>query len=341
MKKETISVAMCTFNGARYVRAQLDSIAAQTRPPDELVVCDDCSTDRTAEIVREFAACAPFPVRLHINESNLGSTENFDKVIHLCEGAIIALADQDDVWMPKKLARLAGALTSSPGAGLAFSDGEVVDEDLRPLGFTIWQGLGFDPLKQKAFREGAAFEMMLTDHYVTGATMAFRSSFSRLALPIRGVCMERFAMPHWRLIHDGWIALLIAAEAQLIPINETLIKYRQHAGQQLGITPLPEEPPPPDPVGLEDRAAARYRHFFESEALSLSPIYERLNVACETRDCKARARKLGARIKHLSARAGLPDSRARRLLPVLKELLTLRYFLYSNGAASAVKDLLL
>src|SRR6266567_6944512 len=110
MSKSRISVAMCTYNGARFLREQLESIAAQSRLPDELVVCDDGSTDETVETIKAFVGRAPFAVRLEINSKNLGSTKNFEKAIGLCEGEIIALADQDDVWKPQKLAVLEATL---------------------------------------------------------------------------------------------------------------------------------------------------------------------------------------------------------------------------------------
>src|SRR5216683_3439034 len=113
---------MCTYNGARFLLHQLESIAAQTRLPNELVVCDDRSADESLEIVRSFAKRAPFPVRLEINEKNLGSTKNFEKAIGLCQGEIIALADQDDVWKPRKLAVLEKTLEEHPEAGYVFSD---------------------------------------------------------------------------------------------------------------------------------------------------------------------------------------------------------------------------
>ncbi|HEY2971172.1 MAG TPA: glycosyltransferase, partial [Pyrinomonadaceae bacterium] len=109
-----ISVAMCTYNGAPYLREQLNSIAAQTRPPDELVVCDDVSADLTCEIVTSFAASVHFPVRLYVNEQNLGSTKNFERAIGLCEGDIIARSDQDDVWLPEKLRRIEDCLQRNP-----------------------------------------------------------------------------------------------------------------------------------------------------------------------------------------------------------------------------------
>src|SRR5215208_90703 len=113
-------VAMCTYNGAQFVAEQLDSIAAQTRRPDELVVCDDGSDDATPEIIREFAHRASFPLRFYVNETNLGSTRNFERAISLCEGDFIALADQDDVWLPEKLERLERALADE-NIALAFT----------------------------------------------------------------------------------------------------------------------------------------------------------------------------------------------------------------------------
>ena len=103
----SVSVALCTYNGTRYLKDQIDSIASQTRVPHELVVCDDCSSDDTVKILEAFASRAPFPVRLSVNPTNLGSTKNFAQAIALCRGDIIALCDQDDVWHPAKLERLA------------------------------------------------------------------------------------------------------------------------------------------------------------------------------------------------------------------------------------------
>src|ERR1022692_2995726 len=102
----SISVAMCTFDGGRFLSAQLESIAAQTRPPDELVVCDDGSSDASGNIIKDFARRAAFPTRLVVNDKHLGSTKNFEQAISLCQGTIVALADQDDVWYPHKLQRI-------------------------------------------------------------------------------------------------------------------------------------------------------------------------------------------------------------------------------------------
>jgi len=107
MSDPLISVAMCTYNGARYVREQLESIVRQTAAPDEVVICDDASTDRTAQIVEIFLAHSAMRVRLIRNTGTLGCTGNFQRAIRLCRGDIIVLADQYDIWKPEKVARIA------------------------------------------------------------------------------------------------------------------------------------------------------------------------------------------------------------------------------------------
>src|SRR5712671_3439525 len=125
---------MCTYNGSAYLSEQLQSLAGQTRPPDELVVSDDQSNDgRTREIIEAFARDSPFKVRLSTNNQTLGSKRNFAIAIGRCTGDIIFLCDQDDVWRSDKLARIEKTFKSNPATGLVFSDAEVVDEDLKTL----------------------------------------------------------------------------------------------------------------------------------------------------------------------------------------------------------------
>ena len=93
-----ISIAMCTYNGAEFLPAQLQSILTQSRPPDEIIICDDRSTDDTQALLKKFATESPIPIAVHINDHNLGSVKNFERTISLCTGDVIALSDQDDVW---------------------------------------------------------------------------------------------------------------------------------------------------------------------------------------------------------------------------------------------------
>lgn len=324
-----ISVAMCTYNGARYLREQLDSIAAQTRPPEELVVCDDASSDATREIISAFAATAPFPVHLHVNEQNLGSTRNFERAIRLCEGDIIALSDQDDVWFPGKLQRLEDCFEHEPDTGLVFTDAEVVADDLRPLGYSLWASVGFDDAQRRLVRSGRVLDVLLPGWTVTGATMAFRAGFKKLVLDIP---------TDLALIHDGWIALMIASVADVSFIDEPLIKYRQHARQQIGAKERKDEV---GAAGLDGAREALHRTNSYDEMIAIGTrAQQRLRERSDVYESEPALAKLEQRLKHLRARANLPQGKLSRARCVFRELLSRRYHLYSNGVYSAVKDLL-
>jgi glycosyltransferase involved in cell wall biosynthesis len=336
------SVAMCTYNGAAFLPAQLESIAKQTRLPDELIVCDDSSSDETTNIVERFAVAAPFPVKLYINEKNLGVIKNFEKAIGLCTGDIIALSDQDDVWYSHKLKLLEDTFQSKPDVGLVFSDADMVDEHLRPLGHRLWQ-FTFSKKKRRLVRQGRTLEALIQRNFVTGATMAFRSDFNEMILPIPTDTV---------LIHDGWIALVIAALAEISFISRPLIMYRQHRNQHTGV----------------EIGSSRLRELFgntharsHSEFLNdVTNIYlsefkplehhlERIVLLCR----EVYGEKYAARIKagisnqnrlieHYRKRAWITSaSKSNRIPFIFKELLSSRYHHFSSGFYSAARDLVL
>jgi glycosyltransferase involved in cell wall biosynthesis len=218
-----LSIALCTYNGAVYLKEQLESIAAQTRTPDELVISDDQSTDDTLRLIEEFAATAGFPVRFSVNESNLGTAKNFEKAISLCRGEVILLSDQDDVWHRDKLESNERVFEAKPQLSLVFSNAELVDETLKPFADTLFDRLGFNGRKQRLVKSGQALDLQLRENLVCGCTMAFRANLKELVLPISG---------DGPLVHDGWIVLLIAAVGEIDFINRPLLKYRQHSAQQ-------------------------------------------------------------------------------------------------------------
>jgi glycosyltransferase involved in cell wall biosynthesis len=218
-----VSVALCTYNGERFLADQLASVRAQDRLPDEVVACDDGSSDRTVALLRAFAAEAPFRVRVEVNPTRLGSSDNFARAISLCTGDLIALADQDDVWLPQKLSTLEATLAADTGAGFAFSDAEVVDEGLRPLGYTLWRAIRFGRAEQRRFAAGEGFACLLRRYRVTGATLMLRAALRELFLPVP---------PGW--VHDAWIGLVLSAVGRGVPVPTPLIRYRQHPAQQHG-----------------------------------------------------------------------------------------------------------
>ena len=320
---------MCTYNGAEFLPTQWESILAQSRKPDEIIVCDDGSSDQTRHLLEQFATESSIPVRLRFNEKNLGSVKNFEQAIRLCTGEIIALSDQDDVWRSDKLRLIEEAFVSAPKAGLVFSDAEIVSENLESLGRRMWSEVGFDSHKQKLIAHGRALEVLITGWTITGATMAFRSEFVKLSLPIP----ETIAM-----IHDGWIALTVAAVAKVVAINEPLIKYRQHGRQQIGAPTRPE--PAAEPRGVAAlETAFRQRNSSADLYKILETLEERLSAQKNTYNMSKALAFVSDYAFHLNVRATLPQRRLSRLPRILRELLTLRYHEYANGFKSAAKDL--
>ncbi len=325
-----ISIALCTYNGAQYLQEQLDSIANQTRLPDELVICDDRSQDNTFEIISNFSSKAPFPVLVSLNEKNLGSTKNFEKAIGLCSGDIIFLSDQDDVWEPLKLEYIEKVFSTSSNVGAVFTDAEVVDENLKPLGYRLWQSIGFNEKKQNHFIQGKFIEVLLKRNFITGSTMAFRSEFKELFFPIPDI---------W--VHDGWIALLIAFTSDLYLISKPLIKYRQHSMQQVGAGD--------EPLNLREKVSKKIDQLvnldtnyygFKSDCTRYMLAYEHLVNSHSFSIKKDKLQLLKSRATHFCIRSNFPVNKAKRIPIIIKELFNMNYHCYSNGISSAVGDLL-
>src|SRR5439155_19776206 len=121
----------------KHLQEQLDSFVRQTRLPDELVVCDDGSSDETVLILERFQKRAPFPVRIFRNAANLGPSQNFGKAIALCQGDIVFLSDQDDFWFPEKLETVGKVICSSSSNVYVINNTEIVDGALNPTGITL------------------------------------------------------------------------------------------------------------------------------------------------------------------------------------------------------------
>ncbi len=135
----TVSVVMATYNGEKYIREQLDSILAQTYPIRELIIQDDCSTDSTPAICREYESKYP-NVHFFENESNLGFNKNFQTAAMRATSDFVALSDQDDVWFPQKIEKQVASIgdhdicTCSICRGTTLKDAieELNSNDIRP-----------------------------------------------------------------------------------------------------------------------------------------------------------------------------------------------------------------
>lgn len=199
-----VSIAMATHNGDKYLREQLESFTAQTRLPDELVVCDDCSTDRTMNILEDFAKCAPFPVRIYRNETSLGYSRNFERAISLCSGEIIFLSDQDDSWFPEKIEAFLEVFCSNESPLVVVCDALLTDSHLNPVGLTIVQQI-----------QSVGF---LPQSHVHGCCTAFRNELLSFILPV----------PHDFTATDSWIHYIGFLLNRRFVISRPLQYYRRH-----------------------------------------------------------------------------------------------------------------
>jgi glycosyltransferase involved in cell wall biosynthesis len=311
-----ISVAMCSFNGGRYLQEQLESIALQTRLPGELVVCDDRSTDDTLTILKRFQAEAPFAVKIIQNGQRLGSTRNFDQAIGLVRGSLIALCDQDDRWASSKVERLSAALTEDPFLGGVFSDASLIDGDGRQTGQQLFARHRFTTAKQREF-VGCPTATLLKHDIVTGATLMFRASIRRYCSPIPAT---------W--VHDGWLAWMIALHSRLGLIAEPLIDYRVHAGQQLGVN---------SPIRGDGGAETR-RQFYKRVARQFEDLLERLQAEGWS-EKDVLLGKIHEKVAFLKRQSTLSPSLGVRTLQMIGQLPS--YLHYARGLGSLRNDLLL
>ncbi|ODS78956.1 MAG: family 2 glycosyl transferase [Cytophagaceae bacterium SCN 52-12] len=307
-----VSVAMCTYNGAKYLAEQLESIARQSRQVDELVVCDDKSTDGTVGVLQEFAAKAPFPVKIHINEANLGSTRNFDQCMGLCRGEILILCDQDDIWAYDRVQRQVDYLAAHPEHEAVFSDAYLIDDKGERQNHMLWDNFGFNRERQVKWQSGKAKDLLFEGYIVTGATMAVRKRALGFLSP--------FPVHLGPYIHDAWIALVLSLNDQIGFITDPLLSYRVHASQQVGFGQKLE------PVRLKDR-------WKRDRDKKISPIRQRAQLLKALIEALEKVEGVSpaslTRLKelqvHFQVRANLPENRLRRLEPALSELVKGRY----------------
>ena len=196
-----VSVVLATFNGDKWIGEQLASIAEQTLTPDELIVSDDASQDDTLEMVRRFAASAPFPVTVLDNADNVGFARNFERALAKCSGDLVFLADQDDVWLPQKIATVAKEMQS--GAPLALHNAICVDA----------ANVAHDPDLFGRLR----LLKLTPDWAVKGCCTAITGAVVAAALPVPD------GKPH-----DTWLHAVARAIGEPVFIDAPLIRYRLH-----------------------------------------------------------------------------------------------------------------
>ena len=224
-----ISVALCTFNGEKFIREQLESILNQSFKVDEIVVSDDASTDKTVNIIKEYQQKQPGLINLIINENTLGTIQNFENVLTATSGDLIFLSDQDDIWISTKVSETIKYFKKNPNCKLLFSDAEIINSKGDKLNTSLWERWGFNKILQLSWNKNEnAFKSLLeNDNKITGATICFHFSLKEKILPIK------IPLGYW---HDAWIGLNAAALNGLCFTDKKLIYYRFHDEQQVGFS---------------------------------------------------------------------------------------------------------
>lgn len=222
MQENIIDIALATYNGAKYIQELLDSLEEQTYQNFIVHVCDDGSTDETITICESHVLFLKNKLIIHEREGGNGASKNFIRAISYCHNSYIALCDQDDFWKPNKLERMLTTLQSEEcdkkSPTLIFSDLEIVDANLNVINSSFFK------VSIKSSNCTTPFDFLFSNH-VPGCAMMFNQSLKQLFEPIP----DNFRM------HDWWIILIASFFGKIIFINESLIQYRQHGNNTVGV----------------------------------------------------------------------------------------------------------
>jgi glycosyltransferase involved in cell wall biosynthesis len=324
--RPTAGVAICVYNGARYLRTQLESIASQSELPKQAVVVDDGSTDDSWDLLQAWAASAPFPVRLERNAQNLGVVRNFEKAVRLLlpDVDVVFFSDQDDQWYPGKLAAFIDAFAADPQLGLVHSDADLVDPEGKPLDSRLFTALLVTQRERDDVAAGQAWRAYVRRNLVTGAACACRSSVLERALPFSDA-----------MIHDEWISFVASLVSGVRMIDHPWMAYRLHGSNTVGL-PIPN---------------FLWRLRTVLQALLTPQVPNQLHRLGRLQALRERAAQLGARedimasldraITHAAHRSSLPRNPFRRAAAVRRHWKTGEYHQWSSGDMSMLHDLLI
>ena len=322
----SISVALCSFNGARYIHEQLHSIAEQSVVPDELVISDDGSSDDTLQAIHEaleqlsqsIPAFAATRITLLKNSSPLGVTKNFEQAITATTGDIVVLCDQDDVWLPNKLQQMHAAFAESKNSSFVFGDADLIDAQGKPLGMTLFDGLSLKNSERNGIENGKALDVLIKRNIVTGATAGFTRDIALASLPFPA---------GW--VHDEWLAMVAAIKHSRFVVLESLLGYRQHGGNQIGVKKTDTQ------VRIQRLTAQGT----ERNARLLLRSQELAARAPEFETSAREATLIRKALAFQQARSRFSQNRLVRIPQVLGQVFRGRYFLVSNGPRDVLRDL--
>lgn len=263
-----ISIACCTYNGSRYLSEQLESLVRQTRLPDEIVVCDDCSTDNTREIILRYVRNFPLIKWVLVwNEHRKGVRSNFEQAIRLASGKYIATCDQDDVWKENKLAVLLDRIERT-GCALVHSDAELIDGKGDTMYLSARQY--YDLMWERDLSN-----YILGENNVIGCTLMFRSELKKFLFPF----------PAHYFYHDQWLAIWAYHNGGISFVDEALVGYRQHTDNVVASL-----------AGGGERVNLTYSHFLNKSKDLYLVIKNRTDIKMSPSDMRGAIKRFMADI---------------------------------------------
>jgi len=320
-----VSIVLALRNGMPWLEEQLRSLTEQTRRPDEILICDDASSDGSRACIARFEAEYPGLIRYVRNDVPLGIDGNFAEGIALASGDAILLCDQDDVWMPEKVWLLAGTLENAGAPAGVFCDSLITDADLVLSGRTHLQQRGFLPHLRNVLRSGTPEQMAKLFWKrvpCAGHDMGFSAQLRDVLLPF----------PELPGCYDTWIGLVLAALGCWHFVDRPLTKFRQHGGNASG-------------SGKRLTLAGQFREARRAIGADAAgwntDLYAELIRRVAGRVPAETLEQLRARMAHSEARSRMNVPFLRRIGPVVRELVSLRYFRYGRGLKNVLQDLFL
>lgn len=217
---QKVDILLATYNGEKYIKEQVESILNQTYENIQIIISDDCSTDKTRQVLKEYENNEK--IKIFYQEKNLGYVKNFEFLLKQVESNLYMLSDQDDVWKKEKVEKSVEKIESEK-LDLVFGDLEVVDENLN----TLYKSYNrYMHLIHKIKKYQKDYRLQYLYNCMTGCTIISRKNWIDKVLP--------FPTNSKYMIHDYWLGLVIALNGKVGYIEEPYILYRQHGKNQVG-----------------------------------------------------------------------------------------------------------
>lgn len=314
--KPTVSVVLCTYNGAAYLQPLLASLSTQSARIDELIVSDDASDDETVALLEAGARGIAERVIIGRRSRNAGPAQNFSEALSRASGDLIFLCDQDDVWAASKVQFVAQYMLRMPEVGLLQHDAGLIGTEGQTISGSLYRRIGVEPAA------GAdLFHRLLRRNLAPGCTLAVRRDLLELAMPVPAGFM-----------HDEWLALVAAAFGRFRQSEQNLMAYRLHGGNTLGLRGI-------GAVAVAKSIGADAREARAAKISRFETLRERLGAVGKPPlpECQ---NLLNEVLVHLRTRQALPAGLVARARPIFEEWRSGRYRRYGSGSVSAFRDLL-